>query len=112
MAAVTTETAPPAAKRVPSERTHHGDTVVDEYAWLAAKDDPETIAYLTAENEYTDARTAHLADLRADLFEETRRRTQETDLSVPTRKGGHWYYTRTVEGQAVRSALPAGGPRR
>ncbi|RAO17177.1 Oligopeptidase B [Micromonospora noduli] len=99
MAAVTTETAPPAAKRVPSERTHHGDTVVDEYAWLAAKDDPETIAYLTAENEYTDARTAHLADLRADLFEETRRRTQETDLSVPTRKGGHWYYTRTVEGQ-------------
>ncbi|GLZ56843.1 oligopeptidase B [Micromonospora sp. NBRC 107095] len=99
MAAVTTETAPPAAKRVPSERTHHGDTVIDEYAWLAAKDNPETIAYLTAENEYTDARTAHLADLRADLFEETRRRTQETDLSVPTRKGGHWYYTRTVEGQ-------------
>ncbi|MET7671929.1 hypothetical protein ABZS39_27895 [Micromonospora luteifusca] len=24
---------------------------MDEYAWLAAKDDPETIAYLTAENE-------------------------------------------------------------
>ncbi|MET8090124.1 S9 family peptidase [Micromonospora sp. NPDC005220] len=96
---MTTEIAPPAAKRVPSERTHHGDTVIDEYAWLAVKDDPETIAYLTAENEYTDARTAHLADLRAELFEETRRRTQETDLSVPTRKGGHWYYTRTVEGQ-------------
>ncbi|WP_327042412.1 S9 family peptidase [Micromonospora ureilytica] len=96
---MTTEIAPPAAKRVPSERTHHGDTVVDEYSWLAVKDDPETIAYLTAENEYTDARTTHLAELRADLFEETRRRTQETDLSVPTRKGGHWYYTRTVEGQ-------------
>ncbi|MEU8084658.1 S9 family peptidase [Micromonospora sp. NPDC049101] len=96
---MTTETAPPAAKRVPSERSHHGDTVVDEYAWLATKDDPETIAYLTAENEYTDARTAHLAALRADLFEETRQRTRETDLSVPTRKGGHWYYTRTVEGQ-------------
>ncbi|MFG2047700.1 S9 family peptidase [Micromonospora sp. NPDC048935] len=96
---MTTETAPPAAKRVPSERSHHGDTVVDEYAWLATKDDPETIAYLTAENAYTDARTAHLAALRADLFEETRQRTRETDLSVPTRKGGHWYYTRTVEGQ-------------
>ncbi|MBM0277984.1 S9 family peptidase [Micromonospora tarensis] len=96
---MTTETAPPTAKRVPSERTHHGDTVIDEYAWLAAKDDPATIAYLTAENEYTDARTAHLAELRADLFEEIRRRTRETDLSVPTRKGGHWYYTRTIEGQ-------------
>ncbi|MFE9956010.1 S9 family peptidase [Micromonospora sp. NPDC005299] len=89
----------PVAKRVPADRTHHGDTVVDEYAWLAAKDDPETIAYLTAENAYTEARTAHLAELRAELFEETRRRTQETDLSVPTRKDGYWYYTRTVEGQ-------------
>jgi oligopeptidase B len=96
---VTTETPVPVAKRVPAERTHHGDTVVDEYAWLAAKDDPETIAYLTTENAYTEARTAHLEGLRAELFEETRRRTQETDLSVPNRKGGYWYYTRTVEGQ-------------
>ncbi|MCW3818863.1 S9 family peptidase [Micromonospora sp. DR5-3] len=96
---MTTETPLPVAKRVPSERTHHGDTVVDEYAWLAAKDDPETIAYLTAENAYTEAHTAHLAELRSRLFEETRRRTQETDLSVPTRKDGYWYYTRTVEGQ-------------
>ncbi len=89
----------PVAKRAPSERTHHGDTVVDEYAWLAAKDDPATIAYLTAENAYAEACTAHLERLRATLFEETRRRTQETDLSVPSRKGGYWYYTRTVEGQ-------------
>ncbi|MFR9777766.1 S9 family peptidase [Micromonospora sp. MS34] len=96
---MTTETPVPVAKRVPSERTHHGDTVVDEYGWLATKDDPETIAYLTAENAYTEARTAHLEQLRANLFEETRRRTQETDLSVPTRKDGYWYYTRTVEGQ-------------
>ncbi|MFI7334735.1 S9 family peptidase [Micromonospora aurantiaca (nom. illeg.)] len=94
-----TETPPPVAKRVPTERLHHGDTVLDEYAWLAAKDDPDTIAYLDAENAYTEARTAHLAGLRAELFEETRRRTQETDLSVPTRKDGYWYYTRTVEGQ-------------
>ena len=35
---------PPVARRIPSERTHHGDTVIDEYAWLADKDDPETIA--------------------------------------------------------------------
>ncbi|MER5332333.1 S9 family peptidase [Micromonospora sp. NPDC002717] len=96
---MTTETPVPTAKRVPSERTHHGDTVTDEYAWLATKDDPATIAYLTTENAYTEARTAHLDGLRADLFEETRRRTQETDLSVPSRKGGYWYYTRTVEGQ-------------
>ncbi|MBX7269536.1 S9 family peptidase [Micromonospora sp. Llam7] len=96
---MTTETPVPAAGRRPTERVHHGDTVVDEYAWLATKADPETTKYLNAENAWTGARTAHLSGLRAELFEEIRRRTQETDLSVPTRKGGHWYYTRTVEGQ-------------
>ncbi|MFE7869610.1 S9 family peptidase [Micromonospora humida] len=96
---MTTETTPPVARQVRAERTHHGDTVVDEYAWLAAKDDPATIAHLTAENTYTEQRTAHLEALRGTLFAETKQRTQETDLSVPTRKGGHWYYTRTVEGQ-------------
>ncbi|MFY1635571.1 S9 family peptidase [Solwaraspora sp. WMMB335] len=95
----TQPTAPPAAKRVPTERTHHGDTVVDDYAWLAAKDHPDTIAYLDAENAYTEGATAHLAALRETLFNETKQRTQETDLSVPARKGEHWYYTRTIEGQ-------------
>jgi oligopeptidase B len=96
---VTPSPAPPVAKRMPSERTHHGDTVVDEYAWLADQDDPDTVAYLAAENAHTEAATAHLAPLRGSVFEEIRRRTQETDLSVPVRKGGFWYYTRTVEGQ-------------
>jgi oligopeptidase B len=91
--------APPVAKRLPAERTHHGDPVVDEYAWLADQDDPDTIGYLRAENAYTEAVTAHLAPLRAAVFDEIKRRTQETDLSVPVRKGGFWYYTRTVEGQ-------------
>ena len=91
--------AAPIAKQVPSERTFHGDTVTDEYAWLARKDDPETLAYLNAENDYTEARTAHLAELRETLFGEIRNRTQETDLSVPARKGAHWYYSRTVAGQ-------------
>ncbi|GIG91070.1 S9 family peptidase [Plantactinospora endophytica] len=92
-------TAAPVAKRVPTERTHHGDTVIDEYAWLATKDDPDTIGYLTAENAYTEQTTARLGMLRETLFNETKRRTKETDLSVPTRKNGHWYYTRTVEGE-------------
>ncbi len=90
---------PPAAARIPAERTHHGDTVVDEYAWLADKDNPETIAFLEAENAYTQAMTAGQAALRSAIFGEIKARTQETDLSVPARKGGWWYYTRTVEGQ-------------
>jgi oligopeptidase B len=90
---------PPLARRVPSERTFHGDTFVDEYAWLGDKDDPETIAFLEAQNAYTDAVIAGQAGLRDEIFGEIKARIQETDLTVPTRKGGWWYYTRTVEGK-------------
>jgi oligopeptidase B len=92
-------TTPPAAKTVPTLRTHHGDTVIDEYSWLADKNDPETIAYLQAENAYTESRTADQASLRETVFGEIKARTQETDLSLPVRKDGYWYYSRTVEGQ-------------
>jgi oligopeptidase B len=96
---MTTAATPPIAKRVPTERVHHSDRVVDEYAWLRDRDDPDTIAYLQAENAFTEARTADQAELREAIFNEIKTRTKETDLSVPTRKGGYWYYARTVEGQ-------------
>jgi oligopeptidase B len=90
---------PPTARRVRHERAFHGDTFIDEYAWLADKEDPETIAFLEAENAYTDAMTAGQAELREVIFGEIKARTQESDLSVPARKGGWWYYARTVEGK-------------
>ncbi len=90
---------PPEVKRLPAERHHHGDTFVDEYAWLADKDNPETIAFLEAENAYTDAMAAGQKDLREAIFNEIKSRTKESDLTVPSRKGGWWYYTRTIEGK-------------
>jgi oligopeptidase B len=99
------------AKKVPAERTHHGDTVIDEYAWLTDKDDPETISYLEAENAFLQQETAHLSDLQEQVFQEIKGRTQETDLSVPSRKGGWWYFTRTEEGKqyATSCRVPADG---
>ncbi|WP_032371344.1 S9 family peptidase [Rhodococcoides fascians] len=91
---------PPIAKKVPLERTHHGDTFIDNYEWLRAKEDPEVIAYLEAENAYTEQQTAGLEALRGKIFDEIKSRTQETDLSVPTRMGQWWYYSRTVEGKS------------
>ena len=90
---------PPVAKREPTERTHHGDTFVDDFAWLAAKDNPETIAFLQAENAYTESTTAGQEALRQAIFGEIKSRTKETDLSVPVRNRGWWYYARTVEGK-------------
>ncbi|POH57353.1 S9 family peptidase [Arthrobacter glacialis] len=92
--------APPVAKKVPVERTHHGDTFVDNYEWLREKESPEVVAHLNAEQAYTDAVTAGQEQLRTDIFNEIKNRTQETDLSVPSRKDDWWYYGRMVEGQA------------
>jgi oligopeptidase B len=90
---------PPIAPRIPLERTHHNDVVIDDYEWMRDKESPQLIAHLEAENAFTDAATADSAVLREQLFEEIKNRTRETDLSVPVREGGWWYYTRTVEGQ-------------
>lgn len=93
-------------------RTHHGDEVIDRYEWLRAKDDPEVLDHLRAENAYTEQRTAHLDSLRERIFDEIKGRTLETDLSVPTRRGDWWYYGRTVEGSqyGIQCRAPLASP--
>jgi oligopeptidase B len=95
----TASPAPPVAKKVPHERTHHGDTFVDNYEWLREKESTEVVEHLKAENAYQEAVTAHQEPLREAIFQEIKGRTQETDLSVPNRKDGWWYFSRSVEGK-------------
>jgi oligopeptidase B len=103
---------PPKAKRVPVAVPRQTGAVIDDYAWLRDRDDPDTVAYLEAENAYSDSWLEPLAGLREDVFQEIKRRTQETDLSVPVEKGPWRYYTRTEEGRAYpihcRAARPDG----
>ena len=91
--------APIAAKR-PQKRSHHGHVFIDDYEWLRAKTDTDVIAHLEAENAFTAASTAHLDPLIQKIYGEITARTQETDLSVPVRRDGFWYYVRTVEGKS------------
>ena len=90
---------PPIAKRVPAERVQHGHSFVDEYSWLRDRDDPDTLAYLEAENAWTEQQLAPTSEFQERLFEEIRSRIQETDLSVPVKRRGWWYYARTEEGK-------------
>lgn len=93
-----TEHPPRAAKR-PVTTSHHGRERTDDFDWLRDKESPEVLAHLEAENAWTKARTEHLTDLRGRIFEEIKARTLETDLSVPTRVRGYWYYGRSFEGR-------------
>ena len=91
---------PPRAAQHPITRSFHGHDFVDNYEWLRDKESEETIAYLEAENTYTEQETAHLAQLRDNIFQEIKSRVKETDMSVPQKQDGYWYYSRTVEGQS------------
>ena len=101
--------APPSAVRRDHVREFHGDAFLDPYEWLRDKESPEVIAHLEAETAYAESATAQLAPLREQLFQEVRNRVQETDLSVPWRRGDWWYFTRTVEGgeHSVQCRVPA-----
>ncbi|GAB3145441.1 S9 family peptidase [Microbacterium neimengense] len=104
--------APPYAAREVRARSHHGDVFDDPYEWLRDKDDAGVVAHIEAENAYTDARTAHLAGLREQIFQEIKGRTLETDLSVPTRRGQWWYFSRTEEGKqyGIHCRAPLASP--
>ena len=88
---------PPVAKQVPVTHTIHGVTRTDEYHWLREKDNPEVRSYLEDENSYADRMAAHLAEKRHHLYNELIGRIQQTDISVPYRKGNFSYYMRTEE---------------
>ncbi|MGH7499402.1 MAG: S9 family peptidase, partial [Gemmatimonadales bacterium] len=89
---------PPRAGVLPRIHRVHSDIRVDEYAWLRDREDPAVIAYLAAENQYTDAVMQPTEDLQGRLFEEMRSRIKETDLSVPEPLDGWLYYSRTEAG--------------
>jgi oligopeptidase B len=90
---------PPVAKVAPKTITIHGDTRVDNYAWLRDRNDPDTIPYLEAENHYTEAMMTHTGALQAKLYAEMLGRIKQTDLSVPVKRDNYYYYSRTEEGK-------------
>ncbi len=87
---------PPVAKKIPRELVTHGHVRIDDYYWLNERENPEVIAYLDAENAYTDAVMKHTEALQESLYEEIKSKIKPTDESVPYKENGYYYYTRTV----------------
>ncbi len=90
---------PPIAKPNPVTLEKHGHTRIDPYYWMNDRENPDVIAYLTAENDYTEAVMSHRKQLEHDLFEEIKGRIKQTDLSVPYKLDDYFYYTRFEEGK-------------
>lgn len=89
----------PEARKIPKELTIHGDTRIDNYYWLNQRENPEVIEYLEAENVYKESMMGHTRKLQDKLYREIVGRIKQTDMSVPYRDNGYYYYTRFEEGQ-------------
>lgn len=101
---------PPSAEQRPHTLTRaDGSTVEDPWFWLRDREDPGTISYLEAENEYTGALLEPLQGLQDRLFGEIKGRVEETDSSAPVLDGGWLYYRRTLEGASypIHARRPA-----
>ena len=86
-------------KKVPTPLEKHGHTRIDDYYWLRERDNPEVIAFLKAENDFAEKEMAHAKALEEKLFEEIKARFKQTDMSVPYKRDGYFYYTRFEEGK-------------
>jgi oligopeptidase B len=88
---------PPIAEIISKELTIHDHTRVDNYYWLNQRENPKVIAYLEAENAYKDAVLKHTEGLQKKLYDEIVGRIKKTDMSVPYKENGYYYYTRYEE---------------
>lgn len=90
---------PPVAEKVKKELTFHGHTRIDNYYWLKERDNPKVMEYLKAEDAYKESVMRHTEALQDKLFNEIVGRIKQTDMSVPYKEEGYFYYTRYEEGK-------------
>jgi len=102
MPQTTADFSPPVAQVQLVTHRNHGDERVDNYHWLRERDNPAVLAYLEAENSYTEAMLAHTEALQETLYDEMKGRIKETDESVPVAHGGYFYYYREEKGKQYR----------
>ena len=100
-AAAPLPTPPDVEKRPHTVSAPFGAQREDDYYWLRddERKEPAMLAYLNAENAYTDALMAPLKPLQDKLYAEIVGRIKQDDASVPYRERGYWYYTRYETGK-------------
>ena len=104
---------PPVAPQKPHVvKSPHGDRS-DPYYWLRddSRKSPEMLAYLEAENAYTEAVLAPVKALREQLFEELKGRIKPDDEAPAFRMRSFLYSSRFIAGKdyAVNVRRPANG---
>ncbi len=90
---------PPKAKKQAVKLVKHNHTRIDNYFWLREKENPKVISYLNEENAYREWAMEETKGLQENIFNEIKSRIKQTDMSVPYRSNGYYYYSRFEEGK-------------
>ncbi|MFL6315058.1 MAG: S9 family peptidase [Terriglobales bacterium] len=90
---------PPVAKSIHTENTINGGKLVDDYRWLRDKSNPEVAQYLDTENAYAEGVMKPTSALQQKLYDEMVSHIKETDVNVPYKDGGYFYYSRWEKGK-------------
>jgi prolyl oligopeptidase len=92
---MTTQTpdGPPETRVAVVEETLHGQEIRDPYRWLEDENDPETEAWVAAQNAYTESRLAARPE-RAAFGERLAELLAVGTVSAPVERGGRYFYTR------------------
>jgi oligopeptidase B len=72
---------------------------VDDYYWLRDRKDPDVLKFLHEQMDYLEEVMGHTKPLQETLFSELKERIQETDSTVPEKRGKYLYYERTEAGK-------------
>jgi oligopeptidase B len=86
---------PPLAPAKANVKEVHGTPLIDDYAWLQDKNNPDVINYLKAENAYAEEVMQDHKDLENRLFEEMKGRILPAEQSAPVKIDDYFYYHRT-----------------
>jgi prolyl oligopeptidase len=91
----------PRARKADTADTLHGTRVADPYRWLEKADDPETVAWVDAENALT--RTFVDGPEREALVKRLTELFDFPRTSVPVKRGGRYFFTHNtgLQKQAV-----------
>ena len=90
---------PPIAKKIPTQKTVNGKTLVDDYGWLRERSNPDVKALLEAENAYAEYVMKPTEARQKKLYDEIVSHIKESDDTVPFLKDDYYYYTRTEKGK-------------
>ena len=77
----------------------HGEASPDEFEWLRHRGAERVTAHLEAENAHASEVMRSTEALQEGLYAEMLGRIKQADLTVPYRKHGYYYYSRTEEGK-------------